>query len=184
MRLELTGRHLKITPTSRDAVERRIAPVLRRLNDSAVSAHVVLTTQKTKVHAEITLHARGVHFLHGEALGRDVTGAIGAAADKIERQAERLKGKWQPRKGTRATPAEPAAAPVAAAPAPRGTSKRGPRVIKSRRTAVEPMSVDDALTRLGDGDDAVVVFRNSRTESLAILFRRTDGNMVLIEPEL
>ena len=72
MRLELTGRHITITPAARKLVEQRIAPILRKLNDSAVSAHVVLTQQKSRVHAEVTLHARGVHFLHAEALGADI----------------------------------------------------------------------------------------------------------------
>jgi putative sigma-54 modulation protein len=188
MRLELTGRHFTITPVVRAAVERRIAPVLRRLNDSAVSAQVVLTTQKTKVHAEITLHTRGVHFLHGEGLGRDVTGAIGAAADKIERQAETLKGKWQVRKGgrrrTAAVPPAAPAAPPASKQRPKGTPVRGPRVIRARRAAVKPMSLDDAVAQLATSDDALVLFRNSGSDSVTILFRRPDGNLGLIEPEL
>src|SRR5215213_6076455 len=117
MRLELTGRHLTITPAMRSTVQKRIAPVLRKLNDSALSAHVVLTQQKARVHAELTLHARGVHFLHGEAAGRDVAVAIAGAADKIERQAETLKGKLNARKGgarvASAAPVPPAAAPPA-----------------------------------------------------------------------
>ena|SRR5688572_8293838 len=98
MRLELTGRHIDITPALQRAVQRAVAPVLRKLNDSAVSAHVVLTKQKVRVHADVTLHARGEHFLHGAATGMDVTLAVNAAVAKVDRQAEKLKGKWETRK--------------------------------------------------------------------------------------
>jgi putative sigma-54 modulation protein len=179
MRLELTGRHITITPAARSLVERRIAPVLRKLNDSAVSVHAVLTRQKTRVHAELTLHVRGVHFLHGEATGRDVAAAIGAVADKVERQAQTLKGKWDARKGSgRVAPAAPAA-PAA----PRQAAGRGPRIIRARRYAVKPMSIEDAAAVIGDGDDAVIVFRNSSTDGVTVLFRRPDGNLGLIEPD-
>ena len=72
MRLELTGRHITITPTIRRLIQQRLAPMQRLLNDSAVSAQVVLTKLKSRVQAEVTLHARGEHFLHGAATGRDV----------------------------------------------------------------------------------------------------------------
>ena len=94
MRLELTGRHVTITPAVRTVVQQRLAPVLRKLNDSAVSSHVVLTQEKARAHAEVTLHMKGGHFMHGQAAGRDVAAALGGAVGKIERQAEKRKGKW------------------------------------------------------------------------------------------
>jgi len=94
MRLELTGRHITVTPAIRRLIEQRLAPMLRLLNDSAVSAQVVLRKEKTRVHAEVTLHARGEHFLHGEATGRDVDTALSAAADKVDRQVRSLKSRW------------------------------------------------------------------------------------------
>ena len=45
------------------------------------------------------------------------------------------------------------------------------------------MSIEDAATAIGDGADAVLVFRNAVNGGLTILFRRPDGNLGLIEPE-
>jgi putative sigma-54 modulation protein len=125
MRLELTGRHITISNTIRRLVEQRLAPMLRMLNDSAVSAQVVLTQEKTRVHAEITLHARGEHFLHGEATGRDVQTALGAAADKVDRQVQKLKSRWS--KGKR----QGISAAKAASAAPR--PERGGKGFSSMR---------------------------------------------------
>ena len=139
MRLELTGRHVTITPAIRRLVEQRLAPMLRLLNDSAVSAQVVLTREKARVHAEVTLHARGEHFLHGEATGRDVAGAFSAAADKVDRQVRNLKSRWS--KGKR----QGVSAAKAASATPR--PERGARAFSgggtsaAGRTAAEPRAM-------------------------------------------
>jgi putative sigma-54 modulation protein len=176
MRLELTGRHVTITPALRKLVERQLAPALRRLNDSAVSAQVVLTHEKARCRAEVTLHARGEHFLHGNGRGRDVAAALAAAIDKIDRQAETLKGKGEARK--RRAPArdvETEAVPP---------DVQEVRIIRARRYAVKPMSIDEAALEVADAANAFLVFRSTGDDSIKVLFRRADGNLGLIEPEL
>jgi putative sigma-54 modulation protein len=190
MRLELTGRHITITPAIRRLIEQRLAPMLRLLNDNAVSAQVVLTREKTRVQAEVTLHARGEHFLHGEATGRDVDTALSAAADKVDRQVRSLKSRWSKgkRQGVSAGKAASAAPrPERAARAFSGHSSasapRSRRIVRARRYEVKPMSVDEAALEVSDGSDAFLVFRNAATDTINVLFRRSDGNLGLIEPE-
>jgi putative sigma-54 modulation protein len=45
------------------------------------------------------------------------------------------------------------------------------------------MSIEDAAAEIGDGSDAVIVFRNSASDAVTVLYRRPDGNLGLIEPE-
>ena len=200
MRLELTGRHITITTPIKRLVEQRIAHIVRMLNDSALSAQVVLTKEKTRAHADVTLHARGEHFLHGEATGRDVQAALGAAADKVDRQAQKLKNKWAKRKRQGISAAKAAsAAPrperggkgfssargmaTAQRAAPENGGEESPRIIRARRYEVKPMSVDEAAFEVADGDNTFLVFRNAATDTINVLFRRSDGNLGLIEPE-
>jgi putative sigma-54 modulation protein len=191
MRLELTGRHITITPAIRRLTDQRLAPMLRLLNDSAVSAQVVLTKVKTRVHAELTLHARGEHFLHGEATDRDVDLALSAAADKVDRQVRSLKSRWS--KGKRqivsvakvaaASPPERSRRGAASGARVAAPDRRALRIVRARRYEVKPMSVDEAALEVVDGADTFLVFRNAATDSINVLFRRSDGNLGLIEPE-
>jgi len=192
MRLELTGRHVTITPAIRRLTDQRLAPMLRLLNDNAVSAQVVLTKVKTRVHAEVTLHARGEHFLHGEATDRDVDLALSAAADKVDRQVRSLKSRWSKgkRQGVSVAKAAAAASPIGRdgrvpAPGARAVAadRRALRIVRARRYAVKPMSVDEAALEVVDGADTFLVFRNAATDTINVLFRRSDGNLGLIEPE-
>ena len=193
MRLELTARHFTLTATLRKLVEQRLARASRPLNDRVVSAQIVITREKARFHAEVTLHVRGEHFLHGEATGRDAETALSASIDKIDRQLGKLKGKWTEGKRRAISPAKAASA----APRPRrgaamfgtGLAQREPdgagqiRIIRARRYAVKPMSVDEAAIEVGDGRNAFLVFRNSTTEEINVLFRRPDGHLGLIEPD-
>jgi putative sigma-54 modulation protein len=56
-------------------------------------------------------------------------------------------------------------------------------VIKATRYAVKPLSIDDAVQRLASGPETFVVYRNADTDAVSILYRRTDGNYGLIEPD-
>src|SRR5688572_28164362 len=170
MRLELTGRHVTISPSVRKIVERQLAPILRRLNDSAVSTQVVLTKEKARCRAEVTLHARGEHFLHGNGLGRDVATALAAALAKIDSQAETLKGKWQARK-RRAAPKEAAGVAGEAL----SEEPQEVRIVRARRSAVKPMSVEEAALVVSSGSQQFLVFRNAADDAVMVLFRRPDG---------
>lgn len=187
MRLELTGRHITITPSLKKAVDQRLAHAGRMLHDGVVSAQVVLATVKARCNAEATLHVRGGHFMHGEATGRDAQTAIAASFDKIDRQAQKLKSKWTEgkRHGLSMAKAAPAA-PRPDKPAGDGRADRAqrqPRIVRARRYDVKPMSVDDAALEVANDQSAFVVFRNTGTDTVNVLFRRPDGNLGWIDPE-
>jgi putative sigma-54 modulation protein len=178
MRLDITGRHVDITASLRQLIARRLVKLERLLNDSAISAQVILTKEKYRHRTEIIIHVRGDHLLRGQGEGTVWTVSVREAAAKIEQQAQKLKGKWSARKrrgGADRT--------VAAAPAPAPEQSRAPRVVRATRYAVKPMSVDDAALRLEATAESFVVFRNADTDAVSILYTRTDGNYGLIEPD-
>ena len=98
MRFELTGRHIDITPALRRLVNTKLGKLERLLNDSAVSARAVLTREKYRLKADITLHARGEKFLHGVGSSAAWETSVDQAIDKIAQQALKVKGKYQERK--------------------------------------------------------------------------------------
>lgn len=181
MRLELTGRQFTITPSARKLVERGIAHSVKLLHESIISAHVVLARQRGLVRADVTVHVSREHFLHGEGSGADLQQALTAATDKIHTQAGKLKGKWKGRK--RRDAATRAQANRVDGVSTAGAEDSGRRIIRARRYAVKPMSIEDAAAEIGDGNDAVIVFRNSTNDAVTVLFRRSDGHLGLIEPD-
>jgi putative sigma-54 modulation protein len=182
MRVDITGRHLEITPALRQLIERRLARLERILNDSAVSATVILTLEKYRHRAEVIVRARGDHTLRGLGEGNGWTLAIRQATEKVEQQAKRLKSKWAERKRSATSRRAPApdVRARARAEAPDGG---GARIIRATRYAVKPMSVEDAAMRVEDATESFVVFRNADSDAISILYRRKDGHLGLIEPD-
>src|ERR1700754_3287638 len=98
MRLDITGRHMDVTAALRPLVTKRLARTERMLNDSALSAVVVLTKEKYRHRAEIVIHARGDRTLRGNGEGTTWPLSLRQAAEAVEQQAQKLKGKWDARK--------------------------------------------------------------------------------------
>jgi ribosomal subunit interface protein len=94
MRVDITGRHLDITPGLRQLIARSLARVERVLNERAVSATVVLTKEKYRHKTEVVVHAKGDHILSGLGEGNTWPLSIHKAAAKIEHQAQKLKSRW------------------------------------------------------------------------------------------
>jgi putative sigma-54 modulation protein len=142
---------------------------------------VILTKEKYRHRVEIAIHAAGDHSLSGTAEAASWVLAIRQATLKIEQQAKKLKGKWDSRKrqapkvGRQRQVAS--TAPEVAGPA----APDAPRVVRARY-AVKPLSIGDAALQLERSDDAFVVFRHSDDDSVAIMYRRKDGNLGLIQP--
>jgi putative sigma-54 modulation protein len=180
MRLDITGRHVTVTPALRQLITKRLATLERVLNDAAISALVIVTKEKYRHRVEMAIHTRGDHTLSGNAEDTSWPLAIRLASIKIEQQAKKLKGKWDSRKRqtakvTRNRKVTPETENADEIPT-------GPRVIKASRYPVKPMSIEDASTRLDEGDDEFVVFRDTEDDAVAILYRRKDGNFGLIQP--
>ena len=176
MRLDISGRHLTVTAATRKFAEQRLAHTLKLLNNSAVSAHVGLMKERGRIRAEVSLHVKRERFLHGAGTGPDAESAIGAAAERVERQVQKLKGKWNTRRRRLLVAPERVVARPAA-------QNGGRRIIRARRYAVKPMSIEDAAAEIGESTDAVIVFRNSTSDTVTVLYRRPDGHLGLIEPE-
>ncbi len=176
MRVEVTGRHVNVTPPLRQLIARRLTKLERLLNDSAISAAVILTKEKYRHRAEIIVHVRGDHMLRGLGEGTGWPVSVRDAVAKIEQQAQTLKGKWGDRR-RRGGGGRIVTAPAAPEPS------RAPRIVRATRYAVKPMSVDDVALRMESGAETFVVFRNADDDAVSIMYRRTDGNYGLIEPD-
>ena len=103
MRVDITGRHIDITPGLRQLIGKSLARVERLLNDRAVSATVVLTKEKYRHKTELVVHARQDHTLAGIGTTDAWGTALTAAVKKVLQQAETVKGKWQERKRSAAS---------------------------------------------------------------------------------
>lgn len=179
MKFEYTGRHMDVTPGIRTHVEDHFEKLDHIFTDPTVRAHVILEVEKNRHIGEVLVHWRD-HTLTAKDSNADMYQALTRAIGKIEKQALKLKKKIIDRKQ--------AAKPVSAvAPQPDGrdaveASPRPSRIIAARSYAVKPMTPEEAAMRLTDEPNQFLVFRDSDTDQLGVIYKRKDGNFGLIEP--
>ena len=187
MEFEYTGRHVEVSPAMRAHVEDHFQKLEHLFeNSSTARAHIIIDVVKNRHTAEILLHWRE-HTLTAKETNADMYRALTRCIDKIDKQAVKLKKKTIERKQS-AMPLSAVApdtiAPEAAAAAAGadGAARRQPRIIQARRYAVKPMTPEEAVMSLGEDSNQFVVFRDSDTDRLSVLYRRKDGNFGLIQP--
>lgn len=182
MTLTVTGRHIELSASIRQQIQAKFAKLQRLLNDSAVSAQCIVDKERQGIVCEVTLHARGDHMLVGIGKHERLLSAVGAAIDKVAQQANRLTDRWKTRRRAGQRIADiPERVAATEAKASAAKSSTPSPVVRARRYAVKSLSVTDAATKLATA--AFLVFRQADNGRLAVVFRRPDGKVGLIDPE-
>jgi putative sigma-54 modulation protein len=186
MRTIVKGKNLDVPEADRHYVEQKMRRVERLLDDRS-EAIVELSRERHKSLeasriVEVTLVIDG-RTLRSVARGSSWREATDEVVDKLERRA--VDHKERPRERSRSGGAREAVAAGEGAGAGAGDvpERVGPRIVKVKRFAIEPMFEEDAVTRIEELEHSFYLFVNAETERLAVLYRRTDGDYGLIEPE-
>ena len=177
MEFEFTGRHMDITPAIEKLARKELGKLDKMLDSAPMRAHITVSSEKHRKRTEIVLYWRDSVFT---AVGEnpDIGQSVTYAAQRVAKQAQRLKERFQTRKRSRASV-------KAVAPVPGGAIEAAPpasRIIPARRYRVKPMTQEEAALLLTDSGDVFIVFRNAESGKVGVLYHRTDGNFGLIEP--
>jgi putative sigma-54 modulation protein len=176
MKIEFTGRQVEVPTELRKLAERKLSK-LARLLPGITRAHVVFALDRHRQVVEVSVHSRHLDLQAREA-SRDSGASLAAAVDKLTRQVQREVGRRRERgrdgAAREATPPREGRAPEGA----------GPRIVRTRRPVGKPMSLEEAAVEVLARDEGFLIFRDPRTERVNVLYRRKDGNLGLIEPEV
>jgi putative sigma-54 modulation protein len=176
VQIEYTGRQTEIPQALKTLAERKLRK-LERVLGRITHVHVVLAADRHRQSAEVSVHSPHLTLTAAEE-SPDLGASLATVVDKLTRQAKRHLGKLRHRK-RRAPRTTALWWGVMAA----GESRGGPRIIRSRRFMVKPMTVEEAVLEVEGTDEGFLVFRDAKTERMNVLFKRKDGNLGLIEPE-
>jgi putative sigma-54 modulation protein len=91
MKVNYTGRHMELTEPLKQFTKDRLDKMATYL-DNIIDVHVILSVEKHRHSAEITLKTRADAFV-ASATTDDMYTSITQAVDKLEAQAHKLQGK-------------------------------------------------------------------------------------------
>ncbi len=176
MKFEYTGRHIEVTPALRSHVEEHFKRIDHLFNGKPTKAHVIIEVERGRHRSEVIVKWRNEVLTAASSLN-DMYQSLSQSIDKIEKQALKLKNKVidKSHRAKRASTIAQKSTEVRPAPS-------SPRIIKSRRYAVKPMTDDEAAALLVAEENDFLVFRNAETSKVSVIYKRKDGNFGLIEP--
>jgi len=149
--------------------------------DEAPDATVItvrVTEQKSTYKVEMTMPYLG-HTLRTENQEREISlPALDKGIDILERQMKKLRTRLG-----RDLRKKPAVAEEAPAAAEEDAIEEQEKVIRVKRYAAKPMSVDDAILEMDLLGHSFYMFNNIESGNAATVYRRNDGGCGLIELE-
>ena len=176
MIISVTFRNSEGEAWQREYVEDKLNK-LKKYVDYPVEAHVVLSVEKFRNVADINLTSNGLN-INAKEEEKEMHLAIDNAILKIERQLKKRKEKIRGYKNNSlreegAGSVSPESEEIDDLP--------GDRVVKVRQMILTPMTLDDALMEMETTKNRFLVYRDSATENISIIYRRDDGNFTLFE---
>ena len=177
VQINFTGRQMEIPPSLRQYTERRLRKLSRLLRDGS-DVHVILTAEKHRRTAEITLKIRD-HTLVGVEETADARSSINGALSKLKRQTVRL----LQRRWTRKRRPKPTSAVLLNILRGGRVDHEDRQVLETERIPLRSLALEEAVRDSELRRRGIVVFRNSETDRVNVLYQREDGTLTLIEPE-
>jgi len=168
MQVIFSTRGMTISKAYKDALTKKLSKLEPLL--PVIETRAVLSREKHRRTAALTLVAKR-HTFRSEETAGDLAVAVELAIDALARQVREMKDRVKNRKARHAR--RPGAVGREGAAAPD---------IVARRVPLKPMTVDDATVALARGADEFVIFINASTDTVNVLYRRTDGALGLVEP--
>lgn len=179
MNVEITGRHVVITPAIRAYVLNRLRKFGKLLAEP-VRFHVILAVEKDRHTAEIVLKTKRLDVT-GTGETKDVYSSVTRAIEKIERRALKQKTRRIEHKRKRAKTQSLAEKSGVASGSPEETRlRRRPNGLVEEEAQRKPMDLEEAVLQLGHSEYPFVVFRSSESGDVNVLYRRKDGLLALI----
>jgi putative sigma-54 modulation protein len=187
MDIAIQARHVEISEALRSSVEEKVGR-LGRFVDGMERAEVRFFEERNPRIAdrdvcEVTVHGHG-HVVRARATAPDTFAAVDRVVDKLEHQMEKLKGKLvgrsQPRRSVPA-PTDGAGTPADDADSADAEGGLEARIVRTKRFDIKPMTPEEAALQLDLLGHGFYFFTNSETNRAAVVYRRHDGHIGLID---
>lgn len=184
MKMIITGRHLKMDDNIRSYAERKLSKA-ETYFDRIIEAHMILSAEKHRRMAEVTLHAKRAKF-HAQDETENIYASIDGAMEKVDAQIRRHKEKIKNRKHQYKE--IEAALNVeedleSSDEDEESLEALEPQIVKVRKFATKPMTVQEAVMQMELLANDFLMFSNSQTNQVNVVYKRNDGNYGWIEPD-
>ena len=189
MDISISSRHTRVTPRLEEVIEEKIGGLDRFLADLDTAIVHLAEARNPRINdkesCEVHLKGGG-HHLRCKVTAPDAFAAIDAAADKLERQIRKLRTRLERRRqgDGRSIRTDGGAAVAVEATTATEVEDEGealPRIVKTKRFHLGPLTPEEAVLKMELLGHGFFFFINKDTGRSAVVYRRDDGDVGLID---
>ena len=193
MQITVSGKQVDLSDALQTRVSTQLETIANKYFDHALEAHVTFSRARSFFTCDINVHAGRGLSLRGEGEAADANAAFDDAAEHIAKRLRRYRRRVNDHHRDLAHRARPEAARQYILKEEEGGNELPPAdgrtlddayatVVAETYTEIAVLSVGEAVMRMDLADQAVLMFRNSTTKELNVIYRRPDGNIGWIDP--
>jgi putative sigma-54 modulation protein len=175
MKISVTFRNKEGENWHKEYIDQKLKKLEKYL-DTPVEARIVLSVEKFRNVAEVNLMTNGQN-INAKEEAKDMYLAIDNAIEKIERQLKKRKERIRGHKTNTARGEEITATEQYLDE----DEVQETKIVEVKKVTLKPMSLDDAIMEIDSSRNRFVVYRDSSTENVSIIYVRDDGKYALIE---
>ena len=196
MEMQILVRNMRLSDRSEDYIQKKIARLERHLRER-VDAKLELSrtaarSETDRFVAQMTISTSGA-TLRGQESGLTLFAAVDAVADVMDKQIRRYKGRaYRTSQARRLARSRAIREDVGALieeivavddeEQDESIEELG-KVVRVKSFSMEPMMVEDAIMEMELLDHDFFLFHNAENDRHSVVYRRTDGDYGMIEPE-
>jgi ribosomal subunit interface protein len=192
MEITVSGKQVELSDALRHRVSRHLEGIAGKYFDYALDAQVTFGRARSFFTCDINIHAARGLMLRGEGEAADANSAFDDAAEHIAKRLRRYRRRVSDHARDIANRARPEAArqyvlrQAEAAVAEAAGNMTGidayATVIAEQPAEISHLSVGEAVMHMDLAEEQVLMFRNSATGELNVVYRRSDGTIGWIDP--
>lgn len=185
MSLRVSGKNMDVGESLRGKAVDHFETVVGKYFDGGYDGHLTLEPEGIGFRADCLVHLDTGVVLQASASANEATAAYETMVGHIEKRLRRYKRKLKNHRRNVTGTDDGYAAYVLAAPGEEEVDEDfAPPVIAESTQSLRTMSVGEAVMELDLAQSDVIVFRHAGHGGMNVVYRRADGNIGWIDPEL
>ncbi len=185
MNIEITGRNYEVTDKIRKLLHTKLSRVTKFF-ENIIEIRCVLNVEKYRNICEIIIIGKLQNTISKQEADT-MEDAVNSATEHIKTLAQKGRKKITQRRRINgrdgAQMLDDWTVQVMEPGLLRNEIEKTPRVIRTSKLPIRPMSIEQAAMTLDDSKNEFIVFRDLDTDKVTVIYRRHDQNFGMIAPE-
>lgn len=188
MKIQISGKNMDVGEALRSQIEMRLNGDVAKYFDGTADGHVTIARDGGEFKADCTIHLSTGIMLQSKARASDAYACFDQAAERMEKRLRRYKRRLKDHHTRRANPVPQIEATkyviATTDDEDNVASDPNPTIIAEDTAQVQELTVGEAVMKLDISDSAFVIFKNAGHGGINLVYRRDDGNIGWLDPQL